>query len=708
MPIQPAGIRKGRLEGDGNPRVGVQIGSRIDFGRDIPDRDPLRVPADAPVIVSYAEGYGKLAAAAEGVAPRDDPLGPGREVRLRNDPLLHGVVAPLPDGLVPVAPFDVRELTVEPDRLALVGRDCGAGFHGRGNVVHPYPCHMVRHGTPGLRDCHGEINQVDAVPIIGVADMGALGGGAVAEFPLVPCPGVDVDGIKADRGSRPAPVWGRAFRGGVGEGMVRAHHEDAARENDPFGFDVDLVEFRRDLAHAVDFPCQVLGPLGDLVPLGLDDLTADGVDDGGDDDQADPAVDDDDEPQEPVEAGKVYVLFVDVGLDDLVSALVRLEVEPDFGLVIHVGVEPAVDGHAGRPVHLDVAVMKCKAGFARQGDIVALDLVIEGAGPSAAAVFVEDLLLQGLVDHPLHDGLGQALGEFLPVGDEVLHRRGIDDNPRHARHGVEQDGQEARLDHRREVDDLDGAVLDGVGREDVDLAVAVGAPGVEPFPHGIPDEAGDRVVAGNEEGILAVGSYHGGDEGAVWQKKRRYLDVGRLDVGEADLQDVPVPDELHVVHQDGLFDPPCDMDEEGKRHGAAIGGVEREPDLPSRVGVVVLHVDLDRRAAPGIRDRVGDHPVVVGLVQPVLDQLRRHGNDGLGRHHDGDLAVRQARQVQDELPVSPRIRKRLQRRRDVEGAGKCDGVDARGRGVGYGDLQIQRQTDPDPARQGGVEPQIEA
>jgi len=350
--------------------------------------------------------------------------------------------------------------------------------------------------------------------------MGALGRCAVAEFPLVAGPGVDLGGVEMDRGCRPAAPGGRALRGGVDEGELRADDEDAAGEDDPAGLDVDLVELRRHLPHAVDLPGEVLGPLGDLVPLGRDDLPADGLDDDVDDDQADPAVDQDDEPQEPVEAGEVHVLVVDVGHDDLVAALVRLEVEPDLGLVIHVGVEPAVDGHLGRAVHLDVAVVQPEARLARQGDLVALDLVVESAGPAAAAVFVEDLLLQGLVDHPLHDRLGEALREFLPLGDEVFHRRGIDDDPRHPRHGVEQDGEEARFDDRREVDDLDGAVLDGVGREDLDLPVAVGSPGVEPLPHGGPDHAGDRVVAGDEDGVLAVRADHGCDIGSKSRKIR--------------------------------------------------------------------------------------------------------------------------------------------------------------------------------------------
>jgi len=394
-----------------------------------------------------------------------------------------------------------------------------------------------------------------------MAHVGALGGGVGVEFPLVPAPGVDVDGVEVDRGGRPTPVGGRAARGRVGQGVVRADREEAAGEDDPAGLDVDLVELRRDLAHAVDLPGHVLGPLGDLVALGLDDLAAHGVDDGGDDDQADPSVDENDEPQEPVEAGEAHVLVVDIRGDDLVSVRVRLEVEPDLGLVVYVGVEPAVDRHAGRARHLDVAVAEREAGLARQGDLVALDLAVEGAGPAAAAVLVEDLLLQRLVDHPLYDGLGQALGEFLPPGDEVFHRRCVDDDPRDARHGVEEHGQEAGLDHRREVDDLDRAVLDGVGREDVDPAVAVGAPGVEPASGGFPDQAGDGVVAGHEDRVFAVGSDHQGDGGGVRQKQRRGPDIRRLNIGEADLEEVPRADELHVVHQDGLLEPSRNVEE---------------------------------------------------------------------------------------------------------------------------------------------------
>jgi len=152
------------------------------------------------------------------------------------------------------------------------------------------------------------------------------------------------------------------------------------------------------------------------------------------------------------------------------------------------------------------------------------------------------------------------------------------------------------------------------------------------------------------------------------------------------------------------------MDEERERHGAALGGVDGEPDLPGRVGVVVHHVDADRPGSEGVGviDGVGDHPVVVGLVQPVFDELRRHGEDRLGRHHDGDLAVGQAREVEHQLPVAPGIRQRLQGRRDVQGAGEGYGVDARGRGAVNRHLNIQRQADPDPARQGCVEPQVEA
>ncbi|OPY06337.1 MAG: hypothetical protein A4E67_01528 [Syntrophaceae bacterium PtaB.Bin038] len=708
VPVQPPGIRERGLQGDGDPRVGVQVGPRVDPGRHVPNRHAFCVASHAPVAVPHAEGHGELAAVAEGVIARDDPLGPRGDVRLGDDPRLQGAVAPLPDGLVAVAPFDVRKPPVEPDRLALVGRDRGSRFHGRGDVVRPHPRPVVRHGAPRLLDGHGELDQVGAVPDVGVAHVGALGRGDGVELPLVPGPGVDVDGVEVDRGCRPAPVRGRAVRGGVGQRVVRTDREDAAGENDPAGLDVDLVELRRDLAHTVDLPGHVLGPLGDLVPLGLDDLAADVVDDGGDDDQADPPVDEDDQPQEPVEAGEAHVLVVDIRRNDLVPVFVRLEVELDLGLVVDVGVEPAIDRHAGRSVHLDVAVVEREAGLARQGDLVALDLVVEGARPAAAAVLVEDLLLQRLVDHPLHDGLGQALREFLPLGDEVLHRRRVDDDPRDARHGVEQHGQEAGLDHGREVHDLDRAVLDGVGREDVDPAVAVGAPGVEPASHGIPDQAGDGVVAGHEDRVFAVVLDHQGDGGGVRRKQRRCLDVRRPDIGEADLEDIPVRDEPHVVHQDGLLAPALNMEEQGERHGAAVGGIESEPDLPARVGIVIIHVDPDRPRAEGVIDGVRDLPVVIGLVEAVLDQLRRDVHDGFRRHHDGDLAVGQAREVQDEFLVSLRIGQGLQRRRDVEGAGKGDGVDARGRGAVHGHLDVQRQADADAARQGGVEPQVEA
>jgi len=104
---------------------------------------------------------------------------------------------------------------------------------------------------------------------------------------------------------------------------------------------------------------------------------------------------------------------------------------------------------------------------------------------------------------------------------------------------------------------------------------------------------------------------------------------------------------------------------------------------------------------------VGDLPVVVGLVEPVLDQRRRHGNNRIGRHRHGDPAVGQARQVEDQFPVSLRIRQGLQRGRDVEGAGEGDRVDAGGRCVVHRHLDVQRQADPDAVRQGGVEPQVE-